>query len=331
MRRGRQSETADLERRIRQVLLGIVVVVSLVFMGLWRADNPRLTQLRTALIDAVSPGFDWAAEPVAFVTSMLRDFQGFIDVYAQNRELRREIEGLRALREKARALEEQNAQLAALMNVSLAPPLRFVTGDVIADSGGPFSESALVNVGLRDGVQDGAAAVDGNGLVGRAVGVGARATRLMLVTDFSSKVPVVIRPSGARAILAGDATSAPRLDFIDDPESVQPGDVVETSGEGGVFPPRLPVGRVIQSGGTLRAALAADFARLEFVRLLSYRVESDMAREGSVIVPARRRALDRVPDAQPPETGVPAGGVPAAGAPAAVVPAAGTAAAQPEG
>jgi rod shape-determining protein MreC len=173
----------------------------------------------------------------------------------------------------------------------------------VADSGGPFLQSALVNVGSRDGVLDGSAAVDGSGLVGRVVGTGEHATRLLLLTDFSSRVPVLVQPSGHHAILAGDGTDAPRLEFIENPDEVKPGDPVRTSGEGGVFPPDLPVGRLIAlPGGTWRVALHADFARLEFVRLLRYAPDTRIDRPGGLILSAPRSADEPNPP-QPPAPG----------------------------
>ncbi|MEM6943783.1 MAG: rod shape-determining protein MreC [Pseudomonadota bacterium] len=288
-RPGRPGEdrAQDLERRVRTVLLAIAVLVCLLLLGLWRSDNPRLEQLRMALIDAVSPNLGLVAGPLDYAAGMARDYESFIDVYDQNRELRREIERLQAWRETARALEEENAQLRALMNVRLAPRLDYVTGDVIADSGGPFSESILVNVGRRDGVEDGYASVDGTGLVGRVVGVGERAARIMLVTDFSSRVPVTITGAKQQAVLAGDATRAPRLEFIGEDDRVQPGQTVVTSGDGGVFPPNLPVGVVVRAGQSWRAHLSADFKRLEFVRLLRYRPDKRIDGPGRLIAPER--------------------------------------------
>ncbi|MEM7496437.1 MAG: rod shape-determining protein MreC [Pseudomonadota bacterium] len=298
-RRG-DEKAADLERRVRSVLLGVVVILCLVLIGLWRSDNPRLTQLRMAIADALSPNLGVVAGPLDYAAGMARDYRSFIDVYDQNRELRREIERLQAWRETARALEEENAQLRALMNVRLAPRLGYVTGDVIADSGGPFSESALVNVGRRDGVEDGSAAVDGSGLIGRVVGVGERASRVMLVTDFSSRVPVTITGARQQAILAGDATRAPRLEFIGEDDRVQPGQTVVTSGDGGVFPPDLPVGVVVRAGQSWRAHLSADFQRLEFVRLLRYRPDKRIDGPGGLIAPRGPRPVDPEPQSREP-------------------------------
>ncbi|MEM6620598.1 MAG: rod shape-determining protein MreC [Pseudomonadota bacterium] len=279
-----KSEKA-LTRIVHRILLGLIVTVCLVLLVLWRVDNPRLERVRMTVIDALAPSMAWVNQPIDFAWNFARDYRNFIGVYEQNRQLRREIQSLRAWRQRARALEEENAQLRALNNVQLAARTTFVTGDILADSGGPFLQSALVNVGRRDGVPDGAAAVDGRGVVGRVVGVGERASRLLLLTDFSSRVPVVIQPGGRRAVLSGDGTTAPRLEFVDGTDRVRAGDLIETSGDGGVFPPDLPVGRVVATqGGNWRAVLLADYARLEFVRLLRYNPDTEIDASGELIV-----------------------------------------------
>lgn len=269
---------------VHRIFLGLAILASLILLILWRTDNPRLERVRMSLIDAVTPSMQWVSEPVQFVWNVARDYEEFLNVYDQNKALRREIQSLRAWRETARSLEEENAQLRALNNVRLARRTTFVTGDVFADSGGPFLQAALVNVGREDGISDGAAAVDGSGLVGRVVGVGERASRLLLLTDFSSRVPVVIQPGARRAMLAGDGTRAPRLIFLDGNEPVHAGDLIETSGDGGVFPPDIPVGNVLLgAGGTLRANLLADYSRLEFVRLLRYSPDTEIDTPGGLV------------------------------------------------
>ena len=115
---------------------------------------------------------------------------------------------------------------------------------------------------------------------------GQRASRLMLLTDFSSRVPVIIQPGARRAVLSGDGTAAPKLEFLDGTDRIQPGDLIETSGDGGVFPPDLPIGRVVATqGGTWRAALLADYSRLEFVRLLRYDPDTVIDTPGDLVRP----------------------------------------------
>ena len=294
MRRRASPQESALTRTVHRILLGLVVLVSVFLLILWRSDNPRLERVRMSVIDQVAPSMEWVNGPVDFAWNVGRDYKSFMNLQEQNRRLRREIQALRAWREEARLLEEENAQLRALNNVRLAARTTFVTGDVFADSGGPFLQSALVNVGRDDGVEDGSAAVDGSGLVGRVVGVGQRASRLMLLTDFSSRVPVIIQPGARRAVLSGDGTAAPKLEFIDGTDRIQPGDLIETSGDGGVFPPDLPIGRVVATpGGTWRAALLADYSRLEFVRLLRYNPDTLIDSPGDLVRP------DQVTPAEP--------------------------------
>ena len=291
MSRDTAAPESSLIRTVHRVLLGFMIIVSLVLLILWRTDNPRLERVRMSLVDLVAPSMGWVSEPVDFAWNIARDYENFLDVYEQNKSLRREIQGLKSWRERARLLEEENAQLRALNNVRIAARMSFVTGDVIADSGGPFLQSALVNVGRVDGVEDGAAGVDGNGLVGRVVGLGDRASRLLLLTDFSSRVPVIVQPGARRAVLSGDGTPAPKLEFIDGSERINPGDLVETSGDGGVFPPDLPVGRVVATpSGTWRTALLADYDRLEFVRLLRYDPDTQIDAPGDLVRPDGGRA-----------------------------------------
>jgi rod shape-determining protein MreC len=291
VRRPASPQETALTRTVHRILLGVVVLVSVLLLILWRSDNPRLERLRMSLADVLTPSMSKINQPIEFVSEMSQNYSNFFDIYNQNRALRREIQRLRAWRQTARQLEEENAQLRALNNVRLAPHSTFVTGDVIADSGGPFLQSALVNVGSRDGVIDGSAAVDGNGLVGRVVGIGQHTTRLLLLTDFSSRVPVLVQPSGLRAILAGDGTSAPLMEFLESPDEVNPGDPVRTSGDGGVYPPDLAVGRLVAlPGGVWRVALSADYARLEFVRLLRYAPDTRIDQTGGLILSRPRRS-----------------------------------------
>ena len=144
----------------------------------------------------------------------------------------------------------------------------------------------LLAMGLRDGILDGWATMDGLGLVGRISGVGETTSRVMLLTDPSSRLPVTIQPSGQRALLTGDNTALPYLDFMESPEDVRPGDRVVTSGDGGLFPPGLLVGQAVQaSDRRMRVRLAADYGRLEFLRVLRSHPPEQLADTGLLIPP----------------------------------------------
>lgn len=260
----------DYVRPIRRMAVGGLVLVLLAIFLLWRIDSPRAERFRAQIVDAIVPNLEWALVPVTEAVDLVRGFQSYAALQRQNRELRDELQRMKAWKEAALQLEQENAKLLDLNKVRLDPALTVVTGQVIADSGSPFRQSVLLNVGAaRDGIRDGWAVTDGLGLVGRISGVGKNSSRVLLLTDSASRVPVTIQPSGQRSLLTGDNTALPILDFIESPEEVRPGDRVVSSGDGGVFPAGLLVGNVVLArDGRLRLRLTADYERLEFLRVL---------------------------------------------------------------
>lgn len=281
-----RGQDEDYVAPLRRLLIGIFVLCLLAIFLVWRIDSPRVERFRAQVVDQVMPGFDWAMAPVTATVNILRDFQSYHRIHEQNRELRRELQQMKAWKEAALQLEQENARLLDLNNVRLDPRLTYITGVVMADSGSPFRQSVLLNVGARDGIVDGWAAMDGIGLVGRISGVGGSTARVLLLTDTSSKVPVTIQPSDQRAILAGDNSSVPPIEFLEDPDLVRPGDRVVSSGDGGVFPAGLLIGQVAQDpGGRLRVRLAADFERLEYLRVLRHLGSETIEDPGGLVAP----------------------------------------------
>ncbi|WP_294608315.1 rod shape-determining protein MreC [Roseovarius sp.] len=273
---------------LKRLLLGVVLLCLLGLFLVWRIDSPRVERFRAQVVDRVVPSFDWAMAPVTGAVNILRDFQSYQRMYHQNQELRRELQQMKAWKEAALQLEQENARLLDLNNVQLDPRLTFVTGVVMADSGSPFRQSVLINVGARDGIMDGWAAMDGLGLVGRISGVGRNTARVILLTDTSSRVPVTIQPSGQQALLIGDNSAAPPVDFIENPDQVRPGDRILTSGDGGVFPAGLLVGQLAEDpGGRMRLRIAADYERLEFLRVLRSYGHEDLTDPGQLIAPVQ--------------------------------------------
>ena len=254
-----------------RLMLGALTVMLLGLFLLWRIDNPRIERLRMEITDRVIPNFSAVTAPVTSAVNILRSARSYSRIYQQNQELRRELHQMKAWKEAALQREQENARLLYLNNVRLDPKFTKITGVVLADSGSPFRQTVLLNIGRRDGIVDGWAAIDGIGLVGRIAGVGERSSRVILLTDTSSRIAVSIESNGQRAMIIGDNTSRPPLEFLEAPETVRPGDRVVTSGDGGVFPSGLLVGQVTQTqSGRLRVRLAADIQRLEFLRVLRH-------------------------------------------------------------
>ncbi|RII37933.1 rod shape-determining protein MreC [Pseudooceanicola sediminis] len=281
-----RTQDDDYVTPLRRMLVSVLVLVLFAIFLVWRIDSPRVERFRSQVIDRVMPQMDWAMAPVTGTINLLRDFQSYSRIYDQNQELRRELQQMKAWKEAALQLEQENARLLDLNNVRLDPRLTYITGVVMADSGSPYRQSVLLNIGARDGIVDGWAAMDGIGLVGRISGVGQQISRVILLTDTSSRLPVIIQPSGQTAMIMGNNTAAPPIDFLENPDLVRPGDRVISSGDGAVFPAGLLVGQVAEdANGRLRVRLAADYERLEYLRVLRHLGTEDLSDPGSLIAP----------------------------------------------
>lgn len=280
-------------RPVRRLLVGMLLAAFLGVFLLWRIDSPRVERLRTSVIDATVPRVDWVMSPVTAMVDMAAGFRSYARLYEQNQELRRELQQMRAWKEAALQLEQRNARLMELNNVKLDPSLTFVTGTVLADSGSPFRRSVLLNVGRSDGIRDGWAAMDGIGVVGRISGVGESTARVVLLSDRASSIPVTIQPSGQTALLVGDNGPFPLIEFLESADSVQPGDRVVSSGDAGVFPAGLLVGQVAKAADSrLRVRLAADNARLQYLRVLRYDGPGRISEPGGLVGPRVAEGAD---------------------------------------
>ncbi len=297
-----RAQSESYGRPVRRILVGMLVLVMLAIFLIWRIDSPRVERFRAQITDAIVPNMDWAMAPATSFAEMVANFQSYQRLYEQNQELRNELQEMRVWQEAALQLDQRNARLLDLNKVRLDPQLTWVTGVVTADSGSPFHQSVLLNVGERDGITDGWAAMDGLGLVGRISGVGSRSSRVLLLTDSNSRIPITILPSGPRALLAGDNTPAPAIELLDKPDLVRPGDRVISSGDGGVFPAGLLIGQITETpNGRLRVLLAADYERLEFLRVIRLHETTPLTDPGALVLPPMETPEDVTPDTEAPE------------------------------
>jgi rod shape-determining protein MreC len=264
---------------LQRIALPCLVLASAAMIVVDRADQAAFRTLRSSVADAAAPALDALSQPLTIVSGAVTQVQGVIATYRDNARLVAENERLSHWQQAALRLEAENARLRSLLHLVPEAAVSFVTARVIANSGGAYVRSLLVDAGGNHGVARGQAAVTGDGLVGRVTETGRRTARVLLVTDLNSRVPVEIVGSGARAILAGDNSERPRLLYLDGATTVKIGSRVVTSGQGGVFPPGLPVGVVATIAGKIpRVDPYVDLARVDYLRIVDYGLAAGLPR-----------------------------------------------------
>lgn len=219
-----------------------------------------------------------------------------------------------------------------------------VTARVVAEERGPFAATRIANAGAANGIREGFAVVNENGLVGRVIRVGEYTSRILLVTDFNSRIPVMGSQSGDRALLVGDSVSGARLTEPETPDKIIPGEMWVTSGDDGQMPLGVRVGRARKDGDEWRVDLTMHDGAVDFVRLLpppdfakpenvpaygeglpSPNSDSSLMTSATPPTPAPRPAPGAAPAAAPPKPVAtpPANAAPVNPAPAATPPPAG--------
>jgi len=213
-------------------------------MLIGKADTILVERARMLVNDAVTPILRVMAEPAAAVSQFVNNLQELATIREQNTELREANRRLLEWQAVAQKLENENRQLRDLLSTVDNSKARSITARVVADSGGVFVQSILITAGSRDGVGKGQAVITSEGLAGRVTEAGFRSSRVLLITDINSRIPVRVGEAGDRAILSGDNSSRPRLIYLGLRSAAVPGDRIVTSGDAGAFPPGIPVGRV---------------------------------------------------------------------------------------
>jgi len=263
----------------RFTFLGLIVAAAaLILLG--KIDVAVVERARIQVTDAMAPILDVLSRPLDAIDHAVIEGRAMLAVREENTRLKADNERLLRWQAVARKLEAENRALKGLLKFRAPGEASFIAARVIADAGGTFAHSFLLNAGARDGARKGQAVVTGDGLVGRVQEVGTRSARILLITDLNSRIPVLIEPSRTRAVLAGTNTSRPRLVHLPPGAVVAEGDRIVTSGHAGAFPQGLPVGVVAAVGdGNIDIQPFVGRSRLEFVRILDFGLEGIIVRQ----------------------------------------------------
>jgi rod shape-determining protein MreC len=278
----------------------VSIFVSIALLALSRLEHPAVAQLRWHVAEFETPVLALGGGIIERLRHTWRTISSMMDLSQEVERLKDENQRLKNWEWRAKESERKLAELASLSAVVKEQPVGFVTSRVIANSGGPFARSALINAGRQQNIRTGYPVLSSAGLVGRIVEAGERAAEVLLLTDLNSRIPVSVGANGVRAVLVGDNSAFPRLAYLAPEAVISPGDEVSTSGVGGLFPRGLRIGVVVVERGSLVVRPHSALDSLEYVSVLYVETASTGLTDGTVAPlgkEARRESLPELPAA----------------------------------
>jgi len=247
--------------------LFVLVILSVILIFAETIETRPLNKVRSFVKDVVYR----SATIVSFPLKSVNNFAGFLEnhlnLYSNYNELIKENNELKNNISKTDFLELENSQLRKLIDEQIESPSNLVSARVMIDKQSPYLNSFVINIGSNKGIKNGMAVLDGKNFIGRIVDVNFFSSRVLLVSDLNSKIPVLSEPSGSHAILSGHGTNEPTLEYLSKNNGIQDGDKIYTSGKEGIFTPGLVVGKAKIEKNKIKVLLFADLDQITFVNI----------------------------------------------------------------
>ena len=211
--------------------------------------------------------------PENFVISSYQTIHDHFSLYSNYENLKKEYESLKAPKLNTDFLKSENEALKSKIN-DVSTQSSELLAKVIIDKKSPFLRSVIVNRGSKDNVILGMAVLDEKFLVGKVVEVNYSTSRVLLLSDLNSKIPVSIEPNGVQSILSGSGSKFGEIQYIKEDYQLDSDFEIFTSGSGGIFRSGIPIGKTILNAGsgldTIKVKFHSDFSQLRLVKIVSF-------------------------------------------------------------
>jgi len=206
------------------------------------------------------------------INSQIKDH---MKIYENYKNIELELETLKQKELITKFLKMENEKLRKLINESINS--KEILAKVLIDKESPFLKSIILNKGSKDKLKIGMAVVDGVYLVGKVIEVNFTNSRVLLLSDLNSKIPVILEPIGMQAVVSGTGGDYGKIEYTKkeySDEIISNEIIVYTSGLGGLFKSGIPVGKISKKN-TNQINFFSDFRQLEYAKIISHSIENN--------------------------------------------------------
>ena len=267
--------SAFLKRGTKQRFSLFVLLFSSIFLiVLGKFNFTAINYLKITINEVVYRTSFVASIPEKYITYSYRAIEEHIKLYKDYNFQKEELEKLKSEKYEVKFLEAENKRLKKVLN-DINYSSELVIAKVIIDKQSPFLRSIIINKGSKNNIKKGMPVLSDSYLIGKVVEVNYMTSRVLLLSDLNSKIPVTIEPGSIQSILSGDGENSGNIQYTKNNLPIADGSIVYTSGTGGLLKSGIPIGKIEQNENQNSVNFFIDFSQLRYVKVSSYTEEKN--------------------------------------------------------
>ena len=262
--------SAFLKKGVKQKFsLLALIIASIVLLSLESINSKTLNFIRSGIKDVIYRASFITSIPGNTISPILIGIQNHFEIYEQYELVKLELQKLTDQKNQMAYLKTEIDKLNKVIDDTNTYDYKSITSKVLLDKGSPFLKSVILNKGFNAGLKKGMPVLKGPYFVGRITEVNYLSSRVLLISDLNSKIPVIIEPMGYQAIMSGSGADFAHLDFLPKNHQLEVGNLVYTSGTGGIFFAGIPVGRIELIEETFQVKFFSDLNQLYLINVIT--------------------------------------------------------------
>lgn len=255
-------------RKIEVLLFSFLCIICIIVS---RLSEDFSKNISFWFVDISMPITSTISFPVNATISLLTDFNDLVKAKKENKLLREELQKLQSYYITTLNIHQENKDLKEALNFVKDKSTNYRVVQVIGRSHQIFKNNLIINAGKNRGIREGSLVVGKLGVVGRIESVEEDRSRLILLNDSASRVPVMISKARLRGILAGNNSGLMDVVYFAKGRQVEENDLVFTSGDGDTLPSGLLVGKVSKADNdSIQVSMVEDIVNLNYVTVIDY-------------------------------------------------------------
>ena len=262
------------DNKQRFSLIGLLFV-SMFFLFLETTEFLPIKVIRSITKDVIYRSSFLVSLPEKYLVSSYDSIKNHFNLYSNYKSLKNELIDYKSQDYEIEYLKAENKRLNQAiegLNFSSVEDI----AKVLLDKESPFLKSIIINKGSKQNIKKGMTVLDSEFLIGKVAEVNYLSSRVLLLSDLNSKIPITIEPGGAQAILSGTGIKNGKIEYSKKDFVFEEGSVAYTSGAGGLFKPGIPIGKIKKKeNDETEIEFFVDFTQSRFVKVLEYIKENN--------------------------------------------------------